>query len=109
MVTAEYAQPVPNDPAVIWARTVTPPRGAMCSRRISTDSPMSIVPSSAPSISSVRWARRAHRADARREDGDAAAGRDVLAPDQHRQPDEHRAEQRAEHQLGALGSPGAPS
>ena len=38
---------------------MTPPRGATWSRRISTDSPISIAPSSAPSISSVRWARRA--------------------------------------------------
>jgi hypothetical protein len=39
--------------------------------------------------------------------GDAAARRHMLAADQHRQPDQHRAEQRAEHQLGALGAPGA--
>jgi hypothetical protein len=32
---------------------------------------------------------------------------DVLAADQYRQPDQHRAEQRTEHQLGALGAPGA--
>jgi hypothetical protein len=50
---------VPKEPAVSWASTVTPPRGATCSRRISTDNPISIVPSSAPSISSVRWARLA--------------------------------------------------
>jgi hypothetical protein len=28
----------------------------------------------------------------------------VLAADQHRQPDQHRAEQRTEHQLGPLGA-----
>jgi len=39
--------------------------------------------------------------------GDATTGRDVLAADQDRQPDQHRAEQRAEHQLGPLSASGA--
>ncbi len=59
MFVAEYAQPLPNEPAVSWASTVTPARGAMCSCTITAARPISIGPSRAPSISSVRWARLA--------------------------------------------------
>ena len=49
---------MPNAPAVNWARTVTPPRGSTWCERASTDRPISITASSAPSKISVRWAVR---------------------------------------------------
>jgi hypothetical protein len=49
---------VPSAPALTCARIVTPPRGTTPCARISAASPISIAPSSKPSVISVRWAVR---------------------------------------------------